>query len=41
VLKISKYRNSPTTEELFGAMRGKVKYFEELTAPTTEEWSEV
>jgi antitoxin (DNA-binding transcriptional repressor) of toxin-antitoxin stability system len=41
VLKISKYKTSPTTEELFGTMRGKVQYFEELTAPTAEEWSEI
>ena len=40
VVKISKYGDSPSTEELFGQMRGKVKYFEDLTTPTTEEWSE-
>jgi len=32
--------NSPSTEELFGQMRGKVKYFEDLVTPTTEEWGE-
>ena len=41
VVKISKYGNSPSTEQLFGKMRGKVKYFEDLTTPTTEEWGEV
>ena len=41
VVKISPYSNSPSTEELFGKMRGKVKYFEDLTTPTTEEWSEL
>ena len=41
VVIISKYENSLSTEELFKDMRGKVKYFEDLTAPTTEEWQEV
>jgi prevent-host-death family protein len=41
VVKISKYDDSPSTEQLFGQMRGKVKYFEDLTNPTTEEWEEV
>ena len=41
VIKISKYDNTPPTEELFGQMRGKVSYFEDLTVPTTEEWGEV
>ncbi len=38
VVKITRYGNSPSTEELFGEMRGKVTYFEDLTAPTTDEW---
>jgi len=41
VVIISKYEKSLSTEELFKDMRGKVKYFEDLTAPTTEEWQEV
>jgi prevent-host-death family protein len=41
VVRISKYGNSPSTEQLFGQMRGKVRYFEDLTTPTTEEWTEV
>ncbi|MFQ4144455.1 type II toxin-antitoxin system prevent-host-death family antitoxin [Chlorogloeopsis sp. ULAP02] len=41
VVKITKYGNSPSTEQLFGQMRGKVKYFEDLTTPTTEEWTQV
>jgi prevent-host-death family protein len=41
VVKITKYGNSPSTEQLVGQMRGKVKYFEDLTTPTTEEWTEV
>ena len=41
VVIISQYEKSLSTEELFKDMRGKVKYFEYLTAPTTEEWQEV
>jgi antitoxin (DNA-binding transcriptional repressor) of toxin-antitoxin stability system len=41
VAKISPYQKTTTTEELFKNMRGKVKYFEDLTTPTTEEWQEV
>ena len=41
VIKISQYKKSLTTEDLFKNMRGKVKYFEDLTAPTTEEWTEI
>lgn len=41
VVKISKYGNSPSTEQLFGQMRGKVQYFEDLTTPTTQEWGEL
>jgi hypothetical protein len=41
IVIISKYEKSLSTEELFKDMRGKVKYFEDLTAPTTEEWQEV
>lgn len=41
VLKISKYTTSPTTDELFSAMRGKVQYFEDLTTPTIDEWGEI
>lgn len=40
VIKISRYYDAPTTEELFGQMRGKVKYSEDLTTPTMEEWGE-
>ena len=38
VLRISQYEKTLSTEELFKDMRGKVKYFEDLTTPTTEEW---
>ena len=41
VVKISRYCAAPTTEELFGQMRGKVKYTEDVTTPTTEEWEEI
>ena len=41
VIKISRYSNAPPTKELFGQMRGKVKYSEDLTTPTTEEWEEI
>lgn len=41
VVRISQYQKTPTTEELFKTMRGKVKYFEDLTTPTTEEWQEI
>lgn len=41
VLKITKYTTSPTTDELFSPMRGKVRYFEDTTTPTTEEWGEI
>ena len=34
VVRISPYEKSLSTEELFKDMRGKVKYFEDLTAPT-------
>lgn len=41
VVIISQYEKTLSTEELFKDMRGKVKYFEDLTTPTTEEWQEV
>ncbi|NEN99737.1 MAG: type II toxin-antitoxin system Phd/YefM family antitoxin [Moorea sp. SIO3I7] len=41
VVIISKYGNLSSTEQLFVKMRGKVKYFEDLTTPTIEEWGEV
>ena len=41
VIKISRYIESLSTEELFGEMRGKVQYFEDLTSSTAEEWGEL
>ena len=34
VVRISPYEKTLSTEELFKDMRGKVKYFEDLTTPT-------
>lgn len=28
-------------EKIFAHLRGKIKYFEDITTPTIEEWSEV
>lgn len=41
IITISPYKKSIPTSELFKKMRGKVKYFEDLTNPTTEEWQEI
>ena len=41
VAKISKYYEAPPTKELFADMRGKIKYSEDPTTPTTEEWGEI
>ena len=41
VARISPYQKSYSTAELFKNMRGKVQYFEDLTTPTIEEWTEV
>ncbi len=41
VVRISAYDKSYSTTELFKNMRGKVRYFEDLTTPTTEEWQEI
>ena len=40
VAKISKFQIAPTTDELFQGLRGHIKYHEDLTAPTTEEWGD-
>ena len=40
VAKISKYQVSPTTEELLSDLRGQVRYFEDPTASTIEEWGD-
>ncbi len=41
VFKITKYQTPISTEELFAPLRGKIKYYEDLTSPTTDEWSEL
>ena len=41
VVKIIRYDSAPSTDELFGKMRNKVKYFEDVTTPTTEEWGDL
>ena len=41
VAKISKFSEVPPTEELFKDLRGRIKYLEDPTASTTEEWSEI
>lgn len=41
VAKISKYYEASPTKELFADLRGKIKYLEDPTTPTTEEWGEV
>jgi prevent-host-death family protein len=41
VAKISKYEQVPTTEELFKDLRVGIKYFEDPTSSTIEEWGEV
>ena len=41
IIKLSKYQSSSNTNELFAPFRGKVKYYEDLTTPTTEEWDEL
>lgn len=40
VAKISKYRASPTTEELFSDLRGRIEYAEDVCAPTIQEWGD-
>lgn len=40
VARISKYHVSPSTDQLFGDLRGQVQYFEDPTASTIEEWGD-
>ncbi|BAZ45604.1 prevent-host-death family protein [Chondrocystis sp. NIES-4102] len=41
VAKIAKYQKVPPTIELFQDLRGHVKYLEDLTTVTTEEWGDI
>jgi prevent-host-death family protein len=38
VAKISKFQDAPSTEDLFQDWRGQIKYFEDPTSTTIEEW---
>ena len=40
VARISKYHVSHSTDELFGDLRGQVRYFEDPTASTIKEWGD-
>jgi prevent-host-death family protein len=40
VLRIVPFRGRRTAQESFGDVRGKVRYFEDVLAPTSDEWSE-
>ena len=41
VLKVVPIRERRTATEVFAAQRGKIRYFEDLLTPTTEDWTEV
>ncbi|MDB9518407.1 prevent-host-death protein [Roseofilum reptotaenium CS-1145] len=41
IITMSPYQKLIPTSDLFKDMRGKVKYLEDLTNPTTEEWQEI
>lgn len=41
VLKIVPIRPKRSVQEIFGAIQGQVVYFEDINAPTIDEWSEV
>ncbi len=40
LFKVLKYTKPVSTAELFAPLRGKIKYYEDLTTPTPEEWEE-
>lgn len=40
VAKISKFQDAPSTEDLFHDWRGRIKYFEDPTSTTIEEWGD-
>lgn len=40
VAKISKFQNALSTEDLFQDWRGRIKYFEDPTGTTLEEWGD-
>ncbi len=41
VLKVIPLRQKRSVKEIFGDVQGKVVYFEDINAPTIDEWSEV
>ncbi|MCK5058750.1 MAG: prevent-host-death protein [Candidatus Aminicenantes bacterium] len=41
VLKVTPIRKKRETAEVFGDMRGKVKYHQDILTPETDEWPEV
>jgi antitoxin (DNA-binding transcriptional repressor) of toxin-antitoxin stability system len=41
VLKIVPIQEKQTIEELFSAYQGQVHYFEDINAPTSDEWSQI
>lgn len=41
VLKIVPIKNKATVGELFGAIQGRVTYYEDINTPTLVEWDEV
>ncbi len=41
VLKIIPIKKKATVEEVFGDLRGKVQYFEDINTPTLSEWDDV
>ena len=41
VLKVIPLRQKRSVKEIFGDVQGQVVYFEDINAPTIDEWSEV
>lgn len=40
VLRIQPITRKKTVEDVFGPLRGKVVFYEDVNAPTIDEWSE-
>lgn len=40
VLRISPIREKKSVQEVFGDLRGKVRYSGDILAPTTDEWAD-
>jgi antitoxin (DNA-binding transcriptional repressor) of toxin-antitoxin stability system len=41
VVKIIPIKKRFTPKEVFGKLQGKVKYFEAINSPTSDEWGEI